>query len=1461
MNILKKICTTLILVLFLWGMQTVAAKLKYVNLASAKSLTMPLPATSDILEYSGSSVCYFNAKGSSTTLTFTPHKNWRLIYYPQWISVDMENGTGTGTPVNITLIAAPNNLEKVREKEIILEAFDGTGVLLTKTFIMHQAKGEFNEVWKTSGDKNSVSTIIYGENRQVIGQSVQYYDKLGRPIQSSSMDISTGKTITSEVIYDSYGRVIATTMPIPLDKGHLGYNENFATANSTEITDYWEPAASDEMLSYYSSANTDEPYIAQDDKPYSEVWYSTRNPGQVAQAYMLGTQNADDDVYSTSFTVNASPDELFEHPLRKTAGVDLSTLKVGTQTRDDFKGLTKTVSIDVMGKESVAYFNAKGQVVATCMTGTSGNASFDIKYVIPRNVGTYIDIHLPKGVDNYTLTRSRNNAFSLDIIDLVNNTVLYNNSTENPVLEPGIYRIKLDDFHWGGNNSSPSELTLTTTLGYKYYTFNTYDVAGRLKRTISPKDVLAIQGSTTSNTTLNTVCSQNTYNALGWLVKSYSVDEGTTTYKYRKDGKIRFSQNAQQKLDGKYSYTNYDEHGRIVQVGELNYKNKVTNTAVDGILNNILEETYTPLAVLDINSAISGETYLDQTFTWYDFPDANAPRGQQFTRGKVVKTQNSNVTTWYSYTWDGNVEWMDQSIAELDLDNNGTAAEIPNDLVSIDYTYNYYGNVTLVKYSAGIADDDNGNGAYNPDIPAARIPNSAGKPVDRAYTFIHFYTYDVNGKLVEVQTSQNGAPKEHQASYYYYPHGPLKRVELGNKVQGTDYVYTLQGWLKSINNPGNNIIEPGKDGKPGKNKAFKTDQFAMGLDYYSGDYKGGVHISGGIIETSNYDGNIGRWRFTNQRFDKGLATGKQNAWKYTYDERNYLAMSIFGNVFWGGYHQNGSFVFASDKYKVSGSGGNINYDANGNILSLYRKDHTGAMMDQLSYTYSTHSNRLSGLNDAISAQKHPGLDISGMGTYSYNAIGQMTDNDIDQHFFSYNVYGKTNAIYNNSNKTAGDLIARYGYDDRGFRLLKDDKQNNTKTIYVRDASGNILATYVTNNNSELKLNEVPVYGSGRIGLASYNTEGDFVNHKYELTDHLGNVHVVLADRDFAAEVLVVKKLEEDTELDETTSFYVARATKQIVFKPGFSTNGQNLKTEFIDPNEQELNKVVAATDYYPGGMVLPQRNYIQQDYRFGYQGQFAEKDKEAAYNAFELRLYDPRLMRWNSTDPYGQYWSPYMAMGNNPISFVDPDGGWGERRAARRAAKDNGGVFMKNSQGDWVATWGNKTDGFTYKNFGHTDWGVVYNNFCESSGAWTDELTWLVNDIADGNFSEVINKMALPVGQPAYTTNEEIGNIMQMMQTDEGVGQLAGAIAPIIISRGKNAGMKIKVPKKFSPIKVSSPKNQPVFKHDKKNLYISLDIDGHNPHGVWKMADKPQNLWRKNTRMGTYDANLNRIGK
>jgi RHS repeat-associated protein len=85
--------------------------------------------------------------------------------------------------------------------------------------------------------------------------------------------------------------------------------------------------------------------------------------------------------------------------------------------------------------------------------------------------------------------------------------------------------------------------------------------------------------------------------------------------------------------------------------------------------------------------------------------------------------------------------------------------------------------------------------------------------------------------------------------------------------------------------------------------------------------------------------------------------------------------------------------------------------------------------------------------------------------------------------------------------------------------------------------------------------------------------------------------------------------------------------------------------------------VVQATDYGVWGDVLREQKTDESTYRFGFQGQFSEKDLETGWNHFELREYDPVIGRMMMTDPYGEFWSPYLGMGNDPVNWSDPDGG------------------------------------------------------------------------------------------------------------------------------------------------------------------------------------------------------------
>jgi RHS repeat-associated protein len=119
---------------------------------------------------------------------------------------------------------------------------------------------------------------------------------------------------------------------------------------------------------------------------------------------------------------------------------------------------------------------------------------------------------------------------------------------------------------------------------------------------------------------------------------------------------------------------------------------------------------------------------------------------------------------------------------------------------------------------------------------------------------------------------------------------------------------------------------------------------------------------------------------------------------------------------------------------------------------------------------------------------------------------------------------------------------------------------------------------------------------------------------YELTDHLGNVRVVVGDR----------KLSDFT--------------------------GWGIPDHF-------RAEVRSRSDYYPFGSLLPGRNYSSDSYRFGFQGQ--EKDDEVfgstgtSYTA-EFWQYDPRVARrWNPDPIVKHHESPYAAFANSPIWIID----------------------------------------------------------------------------------------------------------------------------------------------------------------------------------------------------------------
>jgi len=278
----------------------------------------------------------------------------------------------------------------------------------------------------------------------------------------------------------------------------------------------------------------------------------------------------------------------------------------------------------------------------------------------------------------------------------------------------------------------------------------------------------------------------------------------------------------------------------------------------------------------------------------------------------------------------------------------------------------------------------------------------------------------------------------------------------------------------------------------------------------------------------------------------------------------------------------------------------LTYDPNGNILTLQRSgnnDTQTAEDHDFSYQYQPGTNQLTQVTQSGGAA---------YATYQYDAIGQMTgkEDQLTNDRFTYDVTGKVDVV---SEALSGRRRARYVYDDRGFRTsslqygydVDGNSTGNTETVYIRDASGQIMAIYQGSESIQLK--ELPVYGTERLGIHQVDETGVTTDTKYELKDHLGSVRSVVSRSRFES-------------FDNRVSFYA---------------------------------------DYYPFGLKLNYSSLPGANYRFGYQGDFAEQDPETGLNYFELRNYDPSVGRFLTIDPAEYVGSPYSGMGNNPIRNID----------------------------------------------------------------------------------------------------------------------------------------------------------------------------------------------------------------
>ena len=562
------------------------------------------------------------------------------------------------------------------------------------------------------------------------------------------------------------------------------------------------------------------------------------------------------------------------------------------------------------------------------------------------------------------------------------------------------------------------------------------------------------------------------------------------------------------------------------------------------------------------------------------------------------------------------------------------------------YSYDVSGNVyTLVQELGGLRGTGNDfkRMDYEYDLVSGKV-NQVNYQPDSADQYYYQYIYDEDNRLVNALTSIDNHLWQNEATYLYYKHGPLRRTEIGERqVQGMDFAYTLQGWLKGMNSEGRDQgKDMGGDGKTsGAHKLFGRDVASFLLSYFEGDYRpigtnrftATYSTSGGFGASSPslYNGNIRK-----ATYSLANLTDPVVGYAYGYDQLNRLvSMDAWVNF------NTGTYAWQTSGSASSKLQERVTYDANGNITKYLRKGYSPTNMDSLTYKYYPKSNKLLRVDDSVSVSTYADIDVDDQDNdnYEYDLTGNLVKDSIEGiSLITWNLMGKVDSIARYVSSSRPEL--KFLYDAMGNRVGKIvyDGSDVSKTWYIRDAQGNIMATYEEENDT-LTWAEQHIYGSSRLGYWQPDSmmfpkpalpATDTFRYKvkagdklYEIANHLGNVLATITDRKIPKETGTPNGI---------ADYYVA--------------------------------DIATVQDYYPFGMVMPGRNWkaaTAEGYGFGFNGKENDDDVKGDDNSldFGARIYDPRLGKWLSLDPLQNKYpfiSAYAFAINSPIQALDPDG-------------------------------------------------------------------------------------------------------------------------------------------------------------------------------------------------------------
>lgn len=219
------------------------------------------------------------------------------------------------------------------------------------------------------------------------------------------------------------------------------------------------------------------------------------------------------------------------------------------------------------------------------------------------------------------------------------------------------------------------------------------------------------------------------------------------------------------------------------------------------------------------------------------------------------------------------------------------------------------------------------------------------------YKILNKYLFDKLGRVTSIQKQLGSNAFKTIASYEYDDVGRLKikRLDPGYTAGGNtdleslNYSYNIHNQITGIN----------------KDYALKNPLNYNKWGHFFGLYLG-FDNRDNVFTNANLNGQVTGLLWNTQGDDA------QRKYDYTYDNAGRLVNSIFNER----QHTGDAWSNVKMDFSVSGNSGKITYDLNGNLLNMLHKgvlpgSATAITIDNLTYAYSSYSNKLESVSDAM----------------------------------------------------------------------------------------------------------------------------------------------------------------------------------------------------------------------------------------------------------------------------------------------------------------------------------------------------------------------------------------------------------------------------------------------------------------------------------------------------------------